>query len=65
MSRPNVLPSPEKEWQLAQVCRSCITTWLLVSATLRIRQLINGIAAVASGLMNPFSSSDGISGTSR
>ena len=26
MSRPSVLPLPEKEWQLAQVCRSVITT---------------------------------------
>ena len=65
MSRPSVLPSPENEWQLAQVCRSFITIWLLLSEILRIRQLISGIAAVASGLMNPFSSSDGISGTSR
>ena len=50
MSRPSVLPSAENEWQLAQVCRSVITTWLAGSATLRIRQAISGMRALGQRL---------------
>ena len=65
MSMPSVLPSREKEWQLAQECRSFITMWLSGSPTSRMRQLISGTALSASGLITPFAVAEGISGTSR
>ena len=64
-SIPNVLPSRENEWQLAQVCRPSISTRLRGSATLRSRQAISGTALGARGLITPFATSEGISGTSR
>ena len=64
-SIPRVLPSAEKEWQLAQVCMPSSTTLPRGSAISRSRQAISGMAAGASGLMTPFSDSEGISGTSR
>ena len=64
-SMPMVLPSREKEWQFAQVCRPSINSRLCGSPTLRRRQAISGTAAGARGLITPFSSSEGISGTSR
>ena len=42
-----------------------IITRLAGSETLRSRQAISGTAFAPSGLMTPFSPSDGISGTSR
>ncbi len=66
MSRPSVLPSVEKEWQLAQVGRSSMTVRLWVSPMLRNRHLISGIAKGGSGCIKPFDSGGGIiSGTSR
>src|ERR1017187_605458 len=64
-SIPKVLPSPEKEWQLAQVCMSSSSTRLRVSATSRRRHAISGTARESRGLITPFSCFDGISGTSR
>ena len=60
-----VLPSSENEWQLAQVGMPVRTTRLRVSPTFRTLHWISGMASCASGLMTPFSVSDGISGTSR
>jgi hypothetical protein len=62
---PIVLPSAENEWQLAHTGRFSITTRLRASATLRSLHETSGTASAARGLMTPFSSSDGISGTSR
>ena len=62
MSIPIVLPSREKEWQLAQVYMSFRTTRLSGLPMSRRRQLISGIALAARGLMIPFSVSEGISG---
>src|SRR5512134_1979716 len=64
-SNPNVLPSRENEWQLAQVGRPSISRRLRGSATLRSLQATSGIALGGRGLMTPFSSSEGINGTSR
>ena len=59
MSIPMVLPSREKEWQLAQVCMSFITTRLSDSPMLRSRHWISGIESGARGLMIlPFSASE-------
>ena len=63
-SIPIVLPSRENEWQFAHVCRPVISSRLCSSPTFRNRHAISGTAAAASGLITPFSSSDGISGTS-
>ena len=60
-----VLPSPEKEWQLAQVCMSSSSTRLRVSATSRRRHAIRGTARESKGLMTPAAFFDGMSGTSR
>ena len=64
-SIPKVLPSLEKEWQLAQVWRPVSSSRLLDSPTFRSRQATSGNAPVGRGLITPFSSSEGISGTSR
>ena len=65
MSMPSVLPSSEKEWQLAQVGIPVSTTRLRASPIFRTLHWISGMASCASGLMTPFSVADGISGTSR
>src|ERR1039458_9688621 len=59
-SMPIVLPSAENEWQLAQVCRSCITTRLSGWLTSRRRQLMRYSEAGARGWMKFFSPSHGI-----
>ena len=62
---PSVLPSREKEWQLAHVCMPVSSSRLRASATLRSRQAMSGTLAVARGVMTPFSPAEGMSGTSR
>ena len=64
-SIPRVLPSRENEWQLAQVGMLSSNKRLSGSPTLRNLQAISGTAVGASGLMTPFSTSEGISATSR
>ena len=60
-----VLPSREKEWQLAHVYMPVSSSRLRVSPMLRSRQLISGSLLWSSGLMIPFSVAEGINGTSR
>ena len=62
---PIVLPSREKEWQLAQLWMPSIS-----SLAVRLRHIAQAPGDQrhlldASGLITPFSVSDGISGTSR
>src|ERR1022692_78223 len=49
-SIPKVLPAPEKEWQLAQVCMSSSSTRLRVSAASRRRHAISGTAREGAGV---------------
>ena len=65
-SIPSVLPSREKEWQLAQVCMP-----VQQQPAARLADVAQPPGDQrhrrfgARGLMTPFSSSEGISGTSR